>query len=242
MNRPSTATLERLIRTSPLGLDDWFGILEEMRVQLRPLFEDFSLPKLSETSFLNDSRFGELKDFEGGAGLSGETQGIYGRGYNSHQRHGRFSVNPHDWQDNRTVTYRANLASGFPRLPERARAVLYAWGLTRDAEWVLIQIAYRQESGYKDRRYDKALEGAVRRASLGQIMTYAKVKPIEIRERLLRQVDEREQRRRQQWGRLQNLQRMLQVEEMALAALTFRLEDDNSYRHKARANALVETS
>jgi hypothetical protein len=237
-SRPRTAQpadgLGYLLRSDPPGVFDWFGLAEFARTRLAPHFKDFTPPKLSQFECLTSSLgthppTWHTKEFWAEEGLSLETQGIYHALHSSRQKHGRIArsgplpqYGPW-WED-----HVAKLAPGFPELPEQTRGVLYAWGLTRAGEWVLIQVAYRHGPGYKDRGTEEATGWGIRRSDLREIAVYTRVGPRSIREKLIATLDQWVENRSRQLRRIRWDQRAFQVEDYALAVLEGRVSASTS--------------
>jgi hypothetical protein len=103
------------------------------------------------------------------------------------------------------------LAAGFPGPSDACDAIFYAWGLTRDHEWVLIQVANRAS---EPENYE-VCHICVRRSNLTQLMGYAKVGPDDIRSALAITIADWKDQKKKQVRRLQETGRMLLTESMA---------------------------
>ena len=209
--RDSTRTiwdgLGILIRSDELTLEKLYELVEHDAWMVGRFFKQFVLPELQSVQCL-------MLDETPGArppttlpgctfeeGLSLTTQGIYDMSWLSRQL---------QWVGKKRIT--VSQPPEFPKLAQDCSGVFYAWGFTRDREWVLVQVAYRAcKHGYEVHHV------CVRRSSLAQITQYAGVDAKDVRSRLASVLNRWLDDRRKQLKRLEETEGSIFTEDMAIS-------------------------
>jgi len=202
---PNTEGLEVLVRKQPLTMDDWLKLIKARCDLISPHLSSFTLSKLgdlkclrTELSFTH-SLLADLSYTTGDRWFSLDTQGIF---YCS--------------------------KSGIERIPNSGYqappggvscpdGVMYLWGFTRDASWVLVKVRFKGETGYKCRGYERAKEVNVEFAKLEEIITKTKSTPEEIWRELGKAIKGWAERREQLYHKALQMAQTVETEELALS-------------------------
>ena len=94
------------------------------------------------------------------------------------------------------------------------------WGLSRAAEWLTAEMAFKQESGYKGRGLERATSIKINRVSLKVMLETTKEKPENVWLRLGKEVEKWENQRRYLYERIKDLHDGIIVEEKVYKAMT----------------------
>lgn len=186
-------------------MEEWCELVEARRCLLRPHLDTFTLSTLGrleclrrEVSFSHSIFVDSPKCESSGGRFSLDTQGIFEAP-----------------QSSRIVTGRGYEAPlGCISAPD---GVMYAWGLTRKAEWVIVGVTFVGEPGYKDRGYERATHVDIEEADLRLILKLCKCHPEAIWLRLGKEICGWSEGRAHLAEIASDLARMVATEELALS-------------------------
>jgi hypothetical protein len=204
---PNTEGLKILVRKQPITDDDWFRLIEARCSLLK--------------SHLNSFTFSELGSFNCLRSGLNETHAI--------------------WKDNETGTiigdHRVGLdtqgifccpKSSIERIPGSGYQAppggvscpdgkLHIWGFTRYAEWILVTVEFKGESGYKCGGYERAGRVYIEEVDLETIIAKTKTTPEEIWRELGRAIRNGTERRRELYENALGIARTVEIEESVLS-------------------------
>jgi hypothetical protein len=202
---PNTEGLKLLVRKQPLTKDDWLKLIEARCALISPHLSSFTLSKLGDLECLRTELnfkhplLDDLSHPTGDRWFSLDTQGIFCCPRSGIQRipNSGYQAQP-----------------GGVSCPD---GVMYLWGFTRDASWVLVKVRFKGEAGYKCRGYERAKEVNVEFTNLEKIITETKSTPEEIWKELGKAVKGWTKRRQQLYDKALELERVITTEELALS-------------------------
>lgn len=153
---------ELLLRTAPLGDEEWIQLLESRRLLLKQYLDKFSLKTLGDVGCLSsESHQHEINwdnpEVVAQDGLGLDTQGIFGRGKTVFDQ---IKIPSAPW-------------SGWGPSTETVGGTVDLWGLSRKGEWIVIKVEFKKESGYKGRGYDRAVKVTIRRTTVDELAEVA---------------------------------------------------------------------
>lgn len=198
---PSTDTLELLVRNTPLKEPDWLMLVEARRALIKPHLDSFTLPELGALECLEiGSHRHEIRlggpEVTGNPDFSLKTQGIFDAPYS-----GRVSIPGSGYQ---------NPGGSCPD------GSLQIWGLTRKGLWILAEVFFHGEAGYKDRGYERAHTVNIKEADLPTILAKTKQQPRHLWNRLADAVHGWVRAREGLYRQAQHIQRTIQLEQFVL--------------------------
>lgn len=209
---PSTQGMELLVRKNPLNDKEWLNLIEARRSLIKPHLDTFTLPELgslkclrSELSFTHELRINNptlLMSKSGDERFSLKTQGI-------------FRLQPRS-----AVEYIPN--SGYRPSPGGVACpdgTMQIWGLTRSGLWILVEVRFVGEDGYKERGYERAETVEITEVNLPTIMSKTKEKPQKMWEELGKAIKGWAEFREGLYNQALNLARMVEIEELALSLI-----------------------
>ena len=199
---PNTEGLELLISKKSLSEDDWVRLIEARCSLIRPHLSSFTLTKLgdveclrTELSFTHSLR-SDVSKATGDRWFSLDTQGIFCCPKSSIQRIPN---------------------SGYQAPPGGVNCpngVMYLWGFTRDASWVLVKVKFKGEAGYKCRGYERAQEVDIQFTNLETIIAETKSTLQEIWRELGKAIKDWTKRRQLLYNKALELEQMITTEEL----------------------------
>lgn len=151
-----------LLRTDPLGHEEWMQLLESRRLLLKQHLDKFSLERLGEIECLSsESHYHKINqdhpEVVAEADLDLDTQGIFGRGETTFEQ---VKVPSAPW-------------SGWGPETETLGGVVNLWGLSRKGEWLVIQVEFKREPGYKNRGNDRAVRVTAKTTTVSELAEVA---------------------------------------------------------------------
>jgi hypothetical protein len=161
-------TLQILVRNQALTPDDLLALIEARRVAILPYLDRFTLSELGSVKILRNESFAhELKTdnphITGDEKFSLRTQGI-------------FRAQP--WKEiQRFLGTGYQPGNGGVAVPN---GIAVVWGLTRAGEWMLAEVHYHGEAGYKWRGYERAHTVHIRVVELVDVLQRTKETPEKI--------------------------------------------------------------
>ncbi len=205
---PSTQGMELLVRKNQLTDVEWFALLEARRSLVKPHLDTFTLPELGslkcfrrELSFTHELRLDGPKVI-GDERFSLKTQGIF---------------RPQPWSAIERIPN-----SGYRPPPGGVACpdgTMQIWGLTRSGLWILAEVRFVGEDGYKERGYERAKTVEITEVNLPTIVSKTKEKPQRIWEELGKAIKEWVEFREGLYNQALNLARMVGIEELALSLI-----------------------
>lgn len=168
---PNTTGLDLLARKKTLTTGEWHQLIEARRLLIKPHLNSFTLRELGDLECLRTETFMhslriDSPTITGDERFSLKTQGIFHRPSSGIQRIPN---------------------SGFRGSPGEGscpNGTMFIWGLTRDALWILAEITFTGEAGYKRRGYERAQTVDIQESDLITIVDATKSTPIAIWEKL----------------------------------------------------------
>ena len=168
MPRTVTDTLKILTNRKPLSTDEWYELIEARKELIGPYLDRFTLRELRSVDCLyHEGHFGPLgyaKTVRSRAGLSLETQGLFGHDFKSRKKTG-LERGVHTWYAD-------------TRIP--ANGKLSIWGLTRKKQWIIAIVSYEGSAGYKDRGREDPTQVRIEEVALPAMVKLSRCKPKEI--------------------------------------------------------------
>jgi hypothetical protein len=208
---PTTEGIGLLCRKNPLSDEEWYRLIEARRSLIKPHLDSFTLRELGEVKCLEQEGPNRLHSLQvgflpevvtGDERFSLRTQGIF----------------YHPWSGDQKipVDYR-------PSPSEEARlypgGIKYIWGLTRKGLWILAEVKFRHEAGYKGRGYERALTVDIQELDLPTIVARTRSKPEEIWRVLGEAIKEYTRFRERLYYEALELRRVIEVEELMLSCI-----------------------
>jgi len=204
---PTTKGIELLVRKDPISDEEWYSLIEARRSLIKPHLNLFSLRELGNIQCLEQegptflhglyAPFSDTPAVTGDTRFSLKTQGIFYHPWSGDQRSGY----PHD-------------------------EMMYIWGLTRDGLWLLVEVKFKSEAGYKGRGYERAQTVHIQESDLPTIIAKTKSKPEEIWRVLSEAIKEWTRFRGRVYHEALELMRVIEAEELMLS-LVPRAEHSN---------------
>ncbi|MDO8591550.1 MAG: hypothetical protein Q7R60_01320 [bacterium] len=153
---------ELLLRTSAISDSEWRQLLESRRLLLKKSLDKFSLKTLGDVECLSSESHQHEINWDNPEvvthdGLGLDTQGIFGRGEAVFDQ---IKIPPAPW-------------SGWGPSTETVGGTVNLWGLSRKGEWIVAQVEFRKESGYKGRGYDRAVKVTIRKTTVDELAEVA---------------------------------------------------------------------
>lgn len=205
-----TSGLEKLVRQDQLDDQDWFELIEERLALIKPHLSTFSLSELgeleclrSEGSFTHALRYDD-PTLDGDRKFSLKTRGIF--------RSQHFSDVGHFPNSG----YQPGRTSGYIACPD---GIMMVWGLTDSGLWVIVEIAFSGEPGYKDRGYERATSVTIKEAGLQAIISQTKDKPQTIWNELGEAIQVWTESRKSLYHQALEINRAVQLEELTLSLI-----------------------
>jgi len=143
-------SLRLLGRKSPLSDEEWQWLVQDRCNTLKKDLDRFTLKTLGETTCLRSE-----SHYHAVGDRDPKCFGEFGL-----QTQGIFRAN---WLNRRKDT-----------------PILYIWGLTRKAQWIVAAVHYSWERGYKDRGFEYATEVQTSEAPLATLVNVCKVSYLQI--------------------------------------------------------------
>lgn len=148
---------ELLLRNTPLGSEEWRILIESRRGLLKDYLDRFTLQRLEEVECLRQESHhhsigNDSPKVEADPGFNLASQGIFVETYSTYHRRESPSV--------RVGVTQTTTTGG----------IVHLWGLSRKAEWLIIEVRFTREPGYKDRGYDRATMVTIKAATLDEIL------------------------------------------------------------------------
>jgi len=204
---PKTDGLAVLCRTTPLSDQEWLDTIETRRQAIKPHLDTFTLSTLGQVKCLQLENITHAISDNSPECVGGEfdlnTQGI-------------FRIAP--W-NSRVLNQRESRGLNYEREFRTLGGILYIWGLTRKAQWIIASVSYICEAGYKGRGYERTTKVEIEEAMVLKILSLCNVRYEEIWRELSKEVHLWNKKREELYNTSLNLTRMCDIEELALSLI-----------------------
>ena len=204
----STQGLELFIRKDRLSDEEWFVLIEARRSLIKPYLNTFTLPELGSLKCLCRASFThelsmDCPEIGGDEKFSLETQGIfYPQPWSAIERIPNSGLRPRP---------------GDVSCPD---GIMQVWGLTRSGLWILAEVRFVGEAGYKRRGYERAKTVVIRQVDLSTIISKTKEEPQKMWRDLGEVIKEWAEFRERLYNQALNIARMVGIEELALSLIS----------------------
>lgn len=202
-----TKAMKILVRDSQFNYGEWPALLESRRVLAKQLLSSGDLPTLGELVCLRHEWFRHSisTDFSLNFNTAVEVLGTKGI----------FKIQP--WESFEYVP-NSGYQPGLGGLQCRD-GLKRAWGLTSSNEWVVVEIRFVGQSGYKGRGYERAVEVKIIKVDLGEMLAQTIVNPRAVWDALGEAIRVWEKHRRDLYESAANIAKIAEAEDSMLFAV-----------------------
>lgn len=195
---------EILLRKEPLTNTEWLALIETRRAQIKPYLDKFTLLMLGE--------LGCLKGIPGKHGIADDAPKVKSPTRLKLGLQGIFMSQAPD----KVKRFGLPRAAGCS-IPWDGTLVI--GGLDRSGHWIIAEVDFVGESGWKDRGYERATEVRIRQAELPEVLAEVQIKPREMMANLSGAVSEWTRRRQELAMQAASLARSMETEDVLLTQM-----------------------
>lgn len=150
--------LSYLVRREPLGEEEWLGLIEARHSLIHTYLKDFRLHELGKMHCLMNAN-----DMHG---LSDDCPQVTGDMRFSLETKGIFRCQPFDFIERMPGSGYCPISQWSINVPN---GTMLIWGLTESGCWVLVEVNFKGEEGYKGRGYERATDVIILETQLSKI-------------------------------------------------------------------------
>ncbi len=202
MPTDKNTALRILVRKTQINLNEWIKMIEARRAFIKPHLSSFTLSELGELKCLKcDNIYHKIHDNEPDVISEDESLSL--------RMQGIFYRQPWD-----KIAFDYPCSFGFPD------GTMQAWGLARSGHWIIAEIRFTGESGYKKRGYERAKMVKIEKTNLTTIISRTEEKPIKIWKKLGESVKEWTKKRKELFEKAVAIEKQIRTEDAALSLIT----------------------
>ncbi len=198
--------LDILLRQTPLTHEELLGVIEAHRVHIRPYLFVFHLDALGDVECLRtEAVYQHTPRQDNPAVVASEWLSLDTRGI--------FKVQP--WKHIQRTPSQCTVEG--VKVPDDG--TLLIWGLTKDAKWVLIEITFVGQPGYKNRGYEKATVITIKETDVAAILAKTGEDPQRILETLCKAMQKCAEHCEQLHAATSRVAQIIQTQNAAIALI-----------------------